>query len=86
MFVFGDGIKAGTAFDELKRLYHAVVVEVGRCVAVADDALDGRIVGNQFLAQREDCFLLGRRARVLYLRSVGVGLVKTACIADTDGV
>lgn len=60
MFVFGDGIKARTAFDELKRLYYAVVVEIGRCVAVADDALDGRMFGNQFLAQREDCILLGR--------------------------
>ena len=86
MFVFGNSIKTRTPFYELKGFNDSVAVEVGGCVAMTDDALDGRMFGNQFLAQREDCILLGRSPGVFYLRAVGVGLVKAACIANADGV
>ncbi len=51
MFIFWDSVKARTAFDILKRLNHSVAVEVGRCVAVSDDAFNGRVLGNQSLAE-----------------------------------
>jgi len=45
MLVFGYSVKAWTPFDVFKRLDHAITVEVGGCIAVAYDALDGRVLG-----------------------------------------
>ena len=45
MFVFGNRVKARTPFDELKRFNHSITIEVWRGIAVAYDALDGRVLG-----------------------------------------
>ena len=86
MLIFGNCIEAWAALDVFVWIDYAVAVEIGGCVAVTYYPIDCWIFCLEVFDELDQARLLLGGTRVFDHLAVSVACIKTADVADPDGV